>query len=88
MNAEPPRELHSDVPRAPDFSIEARVVLVHGSSVHCAGQSPVCQLTRQRDRILPVIPAKAGIQATCVSYALVMEISNPVQVGDKLVTPN
>ncbi len=45
-------------------------------------------LTRQRDRILPVIPAKAGIQATCVSYALVMEISNPVQVGDKLVTPN
>ncbi|MBK8667590.1 MAG: LysM peptidoglycan-binding domain-containing protein [Burkholderiales bacterium] len=116
---EPPRELRSYVPRAPDFPIEARVVLVHGSSVRYAGQNQIVVINKGlRDGVEPghvLTLLSAGVQMVDktdksrerirlpderngvamvfrrfdrVSYALVMEISNPVQVGDKLVTPN
>ncbi len=88
MNAEPPRELHSDVPRAPDFSIEARVVLVHGSSVRCAGQSPDAPTHATERSNTPRHSGESRNPGSCASCALAMEISNPVQVGDKLVTPN
>ena len=116
---EPPRELRSYVPRAPDFPVDARVVLVHGSSVRYAGQNQIVVLNKGlRDGVEPghvltllsaggqmvdkTDPSRARIRLPDerngvamvfrrfdrVSYALVMEISNPVQVGDRLIGPH
>ncbi len=115
---EPPREFRSYVPHAPDSPLEARVVLVHGSSVRYAGQNQIVVINKglrdgvEHGHVLTLLSAGARMvdktdQARTriqlpderngvamvfrlfdrVAYALVMEISQPVQVGDKLVGP-
>jgi hypothetical protein len=115
---EPPRDFRSYVPHAPDLPIDARVVLVHGSSVRYAGQNQIVVINKglrdgiENGHVLSLLStgpemvdktdsARSRIRLPDernglalvfrpferVSYALVMEITSPVQVGDKLTNP-
>jgi len=115
---EPPRDFRSYVPHAPAVPVDARVVLVHGSSVRYAGQNQIVVINKglrdgiENGHVLALLSTGTRIVDKTdgartpirlpdernglalvfrpferVSYALVMEITNPVQIGDKLTNP-
>jgi len=115
---EPPRELVSYTPRAPQGDIQGRVVSVYGSAVANAAQNQVVAISLgRRDGIEPghvLAILKDGAQMVDktdaarallklpderngllmvfrsfdrVSYALVLDITTAVNVGDRLVSP-
>ena len=115
---EPPQQLQSYVPHAPQGQVEARIVSVYGNAVINAGQNQVVVINRgSRDgmesghvmailkngaRLLdktdPTRPElklpdeRNGLLMVFrtfekLSYALVLEITDGVKVGDRLVNP-
>ncbi len=116
---EPPRQLVSYAPRAPDMAVSGgRIVSVYGNAVQFAAQNQIVAINKgARDGIesghvlailrdggtvvdrtggakeLVKLPdERAGLLMVFrtfdrVSYALVLEISDAVRVGDRLVNP-
>jgi nucleoid-associated protein YgaU len=115
---EPPQQLLSYVPRAPQSPIDARVVSVYGSAVVNAAQNQVVVINRgERDglesgHVLAILKdgtrmvdkttsvpteiklpdERNGLLMVFrtferVSYALVLDITSGVQVGDHLINP-
>jgi nucleoid-associated protein YgaU len=115
---EPPQQLLSYVPRAPQSPIDARVVSVYGSAVVNAAQNQVVVINRgERDglesgHVLAILKdgtrmvdkttsvpteiklpdERNGLLMVFrtferVSYALVLDITSSVQVGDHLINP-
>ncbi len=116
---EPPQQLQSYVPHAPQGQMEARIVSVYGSAVLNAAQNQVVTINRgTRDgvasghvlaimkdgarvidktdpKLLPLkLPdERNGLLMVFrpfekVSYALVLDITSGVKVGDRLVNPH
>ena len=116
---EPPPEVQSYTPRAPQGAVDARVVSIYGSAVANAAQNQVLVLNRgsrdglengnilqllrdgarvidRTDSSLPTIKLpdeRNGLLMVFrtferVSYGLVLEITQPVRVGDRLINPN
>jgi len=116
---EPPRELQSYVPHAPQSPVDARIVSVYGSAVVNAAQNQVVAINRgtrdgmENGHVLAIMKAGARMidktDATQpqiklpderngllmvfrtferLSYALVLEITSGVKVGDHLVNPD
>ena len=115
---EPPRQMQTYTPRAPDSKMAAQIVSVYGSAVVNAGQNQVVAINRgKRDGIEPghvMAIQKDGARIVDkqdpskplmklpderngllmvfrtfdrLSYALVLEITDGVQVGDRLTSP-
>ncbi len=111
-----PRELRSQLPRAPDVALDAQVVRVDGAARRYAGQHQIVVINKgwrdgvEAGHVLSLLSAGAPLidqteQARTriqlpderngvamvwrafdrVSYALVLEVRHPVQVGDKLL---
>lgn len=118
MLPEPPRELTTYVPRAPDTQTTGRIVSVYGNAVANAGQSQVVAINRgKRDgmepgHVLAILKDGARVVDKSdpahplmklpderngllmvfrtydrLSYALILEITDSVRVGDRLVNP-
>jgi LysM repeat protein len=118
LQPEPPRQMRSYTPHAPDTAIEARVVSVYGSAVRFATQNQVVVINKgTRDgievgHVLAVLTAgpqvidKGGATPTVlqlpderagllmvfrpferVSYGLLLQVTDSVKVGDKLIPP-
>ena len=116
---EPPQQLLSYIPRAPNGVVEARIVSVYGNAVAHAGQNQVVAINQgvrdgievghvmalQKDgaRLIDKTdPARTELKLPDernglvmvfrtferVSYALILEITDGVQVGDRLVNPH
>ncbi len=115
---EPPRQLQTYTPRAPQEKVEGRIVSVYGNAVVNAGQNqvvainkgtvdgmepgivlailtdgarivdktdpsrPVMKLPDERNGLLMVFRTFERL-----SYALILEITDGVRVGDRLVNP-
>jgi hypothetical protein len=116
---EPPRQLLSYVPRAPDRQVEGSIVSVYGDAVSVAGQNQIVVINRgtqdgiESGNVLAILKSGAAIldrsqagERTPIklpderngllmvfrpferlSYALVLEITDIVQVGDKVTNP-
>jgi hypothetical protein len=115
---EPPREMLSYVPRAPDGKMDGRIVSVYGSSVVNAAQSQVVVLNRgtrdglQSGHVLAllkdgprVLDRTSGTPVEIklpderngllmvfrtfekLSYALILQITDGVKVGDHVTSP-
>ncbi|WP_296529107.1 LysM peptidoglycan-binding domain-containing protein [Rhodoferax sp.] len=115
---EPPQQLLSYVPRAPQGPVDARIVSVYGSAVVNAAQNQVVAInlgTRdgiESGHVLAILkdgarlidktdPARPELKLPDerngllmvfrtfekLSYALVLDITDGVQVGDRLVNP-
>jgi nucleoid-associated protein YgaU len=115
---EPPRQMQTYTPRAPDSKMTAQIVSVYGSAVVNAGQNQVVAINRgKRDGIEPghvmaiqkdgarVIDKQDSSRPLMklpderngllmvfrtfdrLSYALVLEITDGVRVGDRLTSP-
>ena len=116
---EPPRELVSYVPRAPERAVEGVIVSVYGDAVSIVGQNQVVAISRGLqdgiesghvlailksgkivvDRSLPgarstvkLPDERAGLLMVFrafdrLSYALVLEINDTIQVGDRVINP-
>ena len=116
---EPPRQLASYVPRAPERQVNGTIVSVYGDAVAMVGQNQVVVISRGTqdgienghvlailkagavivDRSLPSEPAtvklpdeRTGLLMVFrafdrLSYALVLEITDTVQLGDKVTNP-
>jgi hypothetical protein len=116
---EPPRQLVSYVPRAPEGRIEGSIVSVYGNAVALAGQNQVVVINKGRadgldtGHVLAILKAggrvddrsQDGERANLklpderngllmvfrpfehLSYALILEISDTVKVGDRIVNP-
>lgn len=118
LQPEPPRQLRSYTPHAPENHIEARVVSIHGSSVRFATQNQIVVINKgtrdgmevghvlavmstgqqvidkgseTRD-VLQLPDERAGLLMVFrpferVSYGLLLQVTDSVNVGDKLITP-
>jgi hypothetical protein len=115
---EPPRDLTSFVPRAPEKNIEARIVSVYGNAVANASQNQVVLINKgTRDGIaagqvfailkdgMVMVDRTSADKASIklpnerngllmvfrpfdkMAYALVLDITDAVNVGDRLVNP-
>ena len=115
---EPPRQIQTYTPRAPDGLVEGRIVSVYGSAVVNAAQNQVVAINRgtadgmepgivlaiQKDgaRVidrtddsrteLKLPDERNGLLMVFrtyerVSYALILEITDGVRVGDRLINP-
>ena len=116
---EPPRELLSYVPRAPERQVDGSIVSVYGDAVSVAGQNQIVVINRgtqdgiESGHVLAILKSGAAIldrsqagERTPIklpderngllmvfrpferlSYALVLEITDVVQVGDKVSNP-
>lgn len=116
---EPPRQLLSYVPRAPERSVDGTIVSMYGDAVSNAGQNQVVIINRgtldgiESGHVLAILKSGALIldrsqagERTPVklpderngllmvfrafdklSYALILEITDGVQVGDKVTNP-
>lgn len=115
---EPPRQLSTYTPRAPDTKMDGRIVSVYGTAVANAGQNQVVAINRgtrdglEAGHVLAIL--KAGVQVIDksdqerpllklpderngllmvfrtyerVSYALILEITDGVRVGDRFTNP-
>jgi nucleoid-associated protein YgaU len=116
---EPPREIHSYTPHAPQGPVSGRIVSVYGSAVENAAQSqvvvinkglldgmdagtvlailkngariidkqdanhPLLKLPDERNGLLMVFRTFERL-----SYALILDITDGVRVGDRLAAPN
>ena len=116
---EPPRELLSYVPRAPNSPIEGQIVSIYGSAVRFAAGNQVVVINRgsqdglERGHVLAVLQSGERITDRTdsartqirlpnerngllivfrafdrLSYALVLEVSDGVKVGDRFENPN
>ena len=117
--AEPPRQLTSYVPRAPERPVEGSIVSVYGDAVSIVGQNQVVVINRgtqdgiESGHVMAILKTgpvlldrtQPGKLATVkvpdertgllmvfrpferLSYALVLEINDTVQVGDKVTNP-
>ncbi len=116
---EPPRQIQSYVPHAPQTQVDARIVSIYGSAVANAAQNQVVAINRgtrdgmESGHVLAILKDgerlvdKTGAEPTQiklpderngllmvfrtferVSYALVLDITSGVKVGDHLVNPN
>jgi LysM repeat protein len=115
---EPPQQLQSYVPHAPDQALEARIVSVYGSAVVYAAQNQVVVINKglrdgiESGHVLAILQDGARLvdktDATRptlklpderngllmvfrpfekLSYALVLDITSGVKVGDRLTNP-
>ena len=115
---EPPRQLTSYVPRAPQGQVAGSIVSVYGSAVKFAAQNQVVVINKgtkdgiESGHVLAIIkdgervidktdPAKPQMKLPDerngllmvfrpfekLSYALILEITDGVKVGDKVVNP-
>ena len=116
---EPPRQLLSYVPRAPERPVEGSIVSMYGDAVSNVGQNQVVVINRgtadgiESGHVLAILKSGAVLvdksqpgERTPIklpderngllmvfrpfeklSYALVLEITDGVQVGDKVVNP-
>ena len=116
---EPPRELVSYVPRAPERPVEGSIVSVYGDAVAIVGQNQVVVISRgaqdgiETGHVLAIFKSgplivdrsQPGERATLklpderagllmvfrafdrLSYALVLEINDTIQVGDRVANP-
>jgi nucleoid-associated protein YgaU len=119
MLPEPPRQLQSYVPHAPQTKVDARVVSVYGSAVANAAQNQVVVISRgTRDgievgHVMAILKDGARVVDKTdeartelklpnerngmlmvfrtfekLSYALILDVTEGVKVGDRLVNPN
>jgi nucleoid-associated protein YgaU len=115
---EPPRQLQTYTPRAPDGKVDGRIVSVYGSAVVNAAQNQVVAINRgtadgmEPGIVLAILKDGASVVDTSdssrpmmklpderngllmvfrtferVSYALILEITDGVRVGDRLINP-
>ena len=118
---EPPRQLHSYVPRAPAQRVEGgTIVSMYGSAVAFAGQSQVVTINKgtadgiesghvlailregaqirdrtqpgERPQVLKMPDERSGLLMVFrpferLSYALVLEVTDEVKAGDRVVNP-
>ena len=116
---EPPRQLLSYVPRAPEQRVDGSIVSMYGDAVSLAGQNQVVVINKgtadgiENGHVLAILKAGAQIQDRSLvgereqikipnerngllmvfrpferlSYALILEISDTVSVGDRIVNP-
>ena len=116
---EPPRQLVSYVPHAPEKPITGNIVSVYGSAVALAGQSQVVVINKgtadgvESGHVLAILKdggvitdrSQAGERAQLklpderngllmvfrpferLSYALVLELTDGVQIGDRVANP-
>lgn len=115
---EPPRQIQTYTPRAPEGKVEGRIVSVYGNAVVNAGQNQVVTINRgtadgmQPGIVLAILKDGARLVDRSddnrtalklpderngllmvfrtferVSYALILEITDSVRVGDRLVNP-
>ncbi len=115
---EPPRQLQTYTPRAPNEKVDGRIVSVYGNAVVNAGQNQVVTINKgtadgmepgvvlailkdgarivdktDGNRTLMKLPdERNGLLMVFrtferVSYALILEITDGVRVGDRLVDP-
>ena len=116
---EPPRELVSYVPRAPEQPVDGAIVSVYGDAVSIVGQNQVVVISRgtqdgiETGHVLAIYKSgalildrsqpgertplklpdeRAGLLMVFrafdrLSYALVLEISDTIQVGDRVTNP-
>ncbi len=115
---EPPRQLQTYTPRAPEGKFEGRIVSVYGNAVLNAGQNQVVAINRgtadgmepgivlailkdgarvidRSDASRPMMKLpdeRNGLLMVFrtferVSYALILEITDGVRVGDRLINP-
>ncbi|MDP3825600.1 MAG: peptidoglycan-binding protein, partial [Polaromonas sp.] len=116
---EPPRELLSYVPRAPQLPIEGQIVSIYGSAVRYAAGNQVVVINRvirdglERGHVMAILRSGERITDRTdsartqiklpnerngllivfrtfekLSYALVLEVSEGVKVGDYFENPN
>lgn len=116
---EPPRELLSYVPRAPQLPIEGQIVSIYGSAVRYAAGNQVVVINRgirdglERGHVMAILRSGERITDRTdsartqiklpnerngllivfrtfekLSYALVLEVSEGVKVGDQFENPN
>ena len=115
---EPPQQVLSYVPHAPQNKVDARVVSIYGSAVVNAAQNQVVVINRgtrdgiERGQVLAIMKAGARLIDKTdetrpevklpderngllmvfrpfekLSYALVLDVTDAVKVGDRLVNP-
>ena len=116
---EPPRQLTSYVPRAPERPVDGTIVSVYGDAVSIVGQNQVVVINRgtqdgiESGHVMAILKAgpvivdrtQPGQRTTLkvpdertgllivfrpfdrLSYALVLEINDTVQIGDKVTNP-
>lgn len=115
---EPPQQLRSYVPHAPQGKVDARIVSVYGSAVVNAAQNQVVAINRgsrdgvENGHVMAIMkdgprlidqtdPARIELKLPDerngllmvfrtfekLSYALVLDITDGVRVGDRLVNP-
>jgi nucleoid-associated protein YgaU len=115
---EPPRQIQTYTPRAPDGKVEGRIVSVYGSAVVNAAQNQVVAINRgtadgmEPGIVLAILKDGASMVDRSddsrpmmklpderngllmvfrtferVSYALILEITDGVRVGDRLINP-
>ncbi len=118
MLPEPPRQLVSYTPRAPQGPVDGSIVSVYGSAVRFAAQNQVVVLNRgtrdgiESGHVLAIVKSGARVtdrdgdkitQLTLpderngllmvfrpferVSYALILEITEGVKIGDRVINP-
>lgn len=115
---EPPRQIQTYTPHAPDDKVEGRIVSVYGNAVINAGQNQVVAINKgtadgmEPGLVLAILKDGARVVDRTegspspmklpderngllmvfrtferVSYALILEITDGVRVGDRLVNP-
>ncbi|MGH6627436.1 MAG: LysM peptidoglycan-binding domain-containing protein [Burkholderiaceae bacterium] len=115
---EPPRQLTSYMPRAPQAETQGRIVSVYGSAVHNAAQNQVVVINRgtsdgiESGHVLAIVkdgqrlvdrtdPGRVQIKLPDerngllmvfrpferLSYALILEITDGVKIGDRVINP-
>ena len=116
---EPPRQLLSYAPRAPQRQVDGSIVSVYGDAVSIVGQNQVVVISRgtqdgiESGHVLAILKtgpvivdrSQPGERSSVklpdertgllmvfrafdrLSYALVLEINNTIQVGDKVTNP-
>jgi nucleoid-associated protein YgaU len=115
---EPPRQMQTYTPRAPDGKVEGRIVSVYGNAVVNAAQNQVVAINRgttdgmEPGIVLAILKDGASVVDRSddsrpmmklpderngllmvfrtferVSYALILEITDGVRVGDRLINP-
>jgi hypothetical protein len=115
---EPPRQIQTYTPRAPEGKVEGRIVSVYGSAVVNAAQNQVVAINRgtadgmEPGIVLAILKDGASMVDRSddsrpmmklpderngllmvfrtferVSYALILEITDGVRVGDRLINP-
>lgn len=115
---EPPRELNSYVPRAPETPVSGQIVSVYGSAVSMAAQNQVVVINKgakdgvQRGHVMAILKDGERLQDRTddkrqeiklpderngllmvfrtfdrLSYALVLQITDGVKVGDRITNP-